>query len=88
MLTVLGALGLENDSSVNQCEQGVILAASYVGSGVELGATLANQYIASCNFLPAETLNAKALGNRIATVAGTTACFLMCHLPVTSLLSR
>ena len=88
MLAVLGALGLKHDLSVNQCEKGVVLAAADIGTGVELGSTLANQDITGVDFLTAKALNAQTLGNRIATIAGTTACFLMCHCLITSLLSR
>jgi hypothetical protein len=88
MLAVLGALGFENHGAIDQCEQGVILAAANIGAGVELGATLTNQDVASQNFLTTETLNAKALGYGIATVSRTTTSFLMCHLPVTSLIKR
>lgn len=84
MLAVLGALGLKHDLAVNQCEQGVILAAANVGTGVELGATLANQDIAGIHFLAAKAFDAKTLGNRIATVSCTTACFFMCHFTITS----
>jgi hypothetical protein len=88
MLAVLGSLGLKDHRAVNQCKQGVVFATTNIGSGVEASAALANQDVAGRDFLSTKALNAKALGYGIATVAGTTACFLMCHCLVTSLLSR
>jgi hypothetical protein len=57
----------------------VITAAANIFTGVKLGATLANDDVSRQNFLSAEFLYAKSFGLGIASVTGTTACFLMCH---------
>jgi hypothetical protein len=62
-----------------QCEQGVILAAPNVVSGVKVGSTLANNNFARINFLATETLHAEALGITVASVTGAGCTLLMCH---------
>jgi hypothetical protein len=71
--------GAELNNSGGQCEQGVILAASNVVSGVKVGSTLANDYFAGINFLTTETLYAEALGITVASVTGAGCTLLMCH---------
>src|SRR5690606_8775481 len=53
---------------------------SHVVAGVHLRAALADQNASGGNHLTAEALDAQTLGLRIAAVAGTAACFLVCHL--------
>jgi hypothetical protein len=65
--------------AVRSGKQGVILAAPNVITGVNLGASLANNDATCGNFLSAKNFNAKAFAFGIATVAGTTACFFVCH---------
>ena len=60
-------------------KQGVVTATADVVTGVELGATLAHDDVASLDQLAVVALHAKAFTFRIATVASTTACFLMSH---------
>jgi hypothetical protein len=73
------ASGTELNNSGGQCEQGVVLAASNVVSGVKVGSTLANDDFAGINFLATETLHAKALGITVASVTGAGCTLLMCH---------
>ena len=76
---VIGLLA-EHNCTVNQCEQGVILADSDVVAGVMLGSTLTYDDIAGDDFLTAEDLDAKALAMGFASVLGTTDAFLVCHV--------
>ncbi len=46
---------------------------------MELGAELAHDDVAGKNVLAAESLDAPALPRTVAAVAGTAACFFMCH---------
>jgi len=61
-------------------EQGVVLAASHVVAGVEVGAALANDDLAGVDFLAAETLHAQALGIGVAAVTGTGNALFGCHV--------
>jgi len=57
----------------------VIAAHSDVLAGVKLRAALADQY-ASCGYdLAAIAFDSETLGFRVASIAGTPACFLVCH---------
>ena len=60
--TVVAALDLELNLAVGFCVQGVILAASNVITGVELGAALTHQDISWNDNLATEFLDAKAFG--------------------------
>src|SRR5690606_824090 len=60
---VLWAFYLELHGAMGFREQGMILAQPYVFAGVETGATLTYQNVASQYFLTAVTLHAKAFGN-------------------------
>jgi hypothetical protein len=73
------AFAVEDDLAVDEREQGVIFALADTFAGVELGAQLANDDVASDNFLAAETLDAAALTVGIATVAAGALTFFMCH---------
>ena len=55
-------LALELDGTVNQGEQGVILADAHVDTGMDVGASLANQNVAGQNGLTVGTLHAQTLG--------------------------
>ena len=76
-LTAILALALELDSTVNQSEQGVILADTNVDTGMDVGASLANQDVASQNELTVSTLNAQTLRLGITTVLGRTAALVV-----------
>ena len=62
-----------------QSEQGVVLAATHVLTGMEVSATLTNQDVARTDEFASKALTTKALSLRIATVADGTLTFLMCH---------
>ena len=79
MNLALHAVG-ELQSAVAQSEQGVVLAAANVLTGVDVGATLANQDFARANDLAGKTLAAQTLGVGIAAVSGGAKTFFMCHL--------
>ena len=76
-LTAILALALELDSTVNQSEQGVILADTYIDTGMDVGASLANQNVAGQNELTVCTLNAQALSLGITAVLGGTAALVV-----------
>src|SRR5687767_14908206 len=73
---------VEGNPAVRLGEQGMILADTDIGAGVELGAALADQNVAGDHDLLAELLHAQPLAGGIAAVARTAACFLMCHCVV------
>ena len=72
-------LAVEEYAAINQGEDGVVAAHAYALTGVELGATLANDDVAGDNSLATELLHAEALAAGIATVTNGTLTFLMCH---------
>ena len=76
-LTAILALALELDGTVNQSEQGVILADTNVGAGMDVGASLANQDVASQDELTVSTLAAQSLGLGITAVLGGTAALVV-----------
>jgi hypothetical protein len=57
----------------------MVSADTHILARVETGTTLANEDISGYRLLASEELHTKALAFRIATVAGTTTCFLVCH---------
>ena len=69
----------ELDLTVRECEQRVVLADAHVLARVEVGATLANQNVASHDGFAAELLHTEVLEIRIATVARAGSALLMCH---------
>ena len=83
LLSVNGALptvlahALKLDGAVNQGEQGIILADTNVGAGMDVGASLANQDVASQNELTVSTLAAQTLGLGITAVLGGTAALVV-----------
>ena len=76
-LTAILALALELDGTVNQSEQGVILADTNVDTGMDVGTSLANQNVAGQNKLPVSTLDAQALCLGITAVLGGTAALVV-----------
>jgi len=63
-----------------QCEQGVVAATANARTGVEVGSTLANDDLASGNYLTTETLDAQVLSVGVTTVASGTRAFFVCHV--------
>src|SRR5699024_2924371 len=80
------ALDSELNCTCFESEQGVVAAASNVLTWVELGAALTNDDLAGLNLLTTETLDAKTLSLRVATVGSAGSTLLRCH--VVSLLLR
>ena len=76
-LTAILTLALELDGTVNQSKQGVILADTNVDTGMDVGASLANQDIASQNELTVCTLDAQALSLGVTAVLGGTAALMV-----------
>jgi hypothetical protein len=81
-LSALRTLLLKLNMPVFFCEQCVIPADANIDARMKTRAALANNDIARNNFLAAVNFHAQAFTFRIATVLGTTACFLMCHCTV------
>src|ERR1043165_1726086 len=71
--------GLERDSAVAECKQGMVLAHADAFARIEFGAALAHDHIAARHGFAAEQLDAQHLGIGVATVARGTAGFLMRH---------
>src|SRR5690349_3156121 len=65
--------------TLDQGEQGVVLADADIGAGMELRAALTDDDVAGDDALTTELLDAKTTAGAIATVAGATACLFMCH---------
>jgi hypothetical protein len=70
---------LELNYTVNESEERVITASTYVVTSVIRASTLTNENISRTNNLSAVLLNAKALALTVSTVSGTSYRFLMCH---------
>src|SRR3990170_428098 len=70
----------EGDTAVGKRKEGVVLADADVVAGVPARAALAHDNVAGAGRLAAEQFDAEALALAVAAVAGTAACFLMCHL--------
>src|SRR6185369_10234103 len=71
--------GLERDSAVAECKQGMVLAHADAFARIEFGAALAHDHIAARHGFAAEQLDAQHFGIGVATVARGTAGFLMRH---------
>ena len=71
------ALALELDGAVNQSEQGIILTNANVDTGMDMGASLANQNVASQNELTVSALYTQTLGLGITAVLGGTAALVV-----------
>ena len=76
LLAVL-AQTLEADNAVRLGEQGVVGTLAHVGAGVDVGAALTHQNVASQHELPVSALGAKALGLGITAVLGGAHTFFM-----------
>ena len=70
------AHALELDLAVNQRKQGVVAADPDVVTGMDVGASLANQNVAGQNELTVSPLDAKSLGLGITAVLGGAAALL------------
>src|SRR5688572_6434803 len=73
-------LRLELHLAVGLGEDRVVLAHAGIDARVELAAALPHDDVPRNHVLAAEVLDAEALGGRVAAVAGTATCFLMCHV--------
>jgi hypothetical protein len=73
------AFTLKGYNPINEGKQRVITAAAHINTRMHLGASLADQNVASPNDLPTEALNAESLSIRVPTVPSTTCSFLMSH---------
>lgn len=78
--TLAGAAANEFDLAVGDGEQRVVSADADILAGVNARAALAYQNMAGLDGLAAEALYAQTLALRIAAVARTAACFLVCHI--------
>ena len=76
-LTAILTLALELDGTVDQSEQGVILADADIDTGMDVGASLADQDVAGQNELTVSTLDAQALGLGVTAVLGGTAALMV-----------
>jgi len=76
-LLLILALVLKAHDAVYLCKQGIIAADANVNTGMNLGASLANQDVAGEYELTVSTLRAKTLGFAIATVTRRTKALLM-----------
>jgi len=70
---------VELDRAILEGKEGPIAAGADVLASVQLGAALTDDDIASNDLLAAKDLNAEALAVAVATVAGGSLSFLMCH---------
>jgi len=68
------------NSASSQRKQGVILTASDVVTGMEVGTALANNDFTGVDKLTTESLYTKTLRVGVATVTGARRTFLMCHV--------
>ena len=76
---MLGAPG-ELNLALDEREEGVVLATTDVLAGVDMGAVLADENLAGLHGLTVITLGAQTLAARVATVAGGTETFFVCHV--------
>ena len=72
---MIGTLKL--DGAVNLGEQGVVLTDAHIDTGMDVGASLANQNVAGQNELTVGTLHAQTLGLGITAVLGGTAALVV-----------
>lgn len=66
-------------------EQGVVITATHVIAGVEVGAALADDDLTGVDELTTETLHTEALRVGVTAVAGGTQTLLVCHVRLLSL---
>ena len=70
----------EGNRAVNQCEERVILADTYVLARIVDSTSLANDDVASFSELTTEKFDAESLAFRLAAVLRTTYTFFVCHV--------
>lgn len=73
------ALAREDDRTIDQCIEGMVLADTNPYTWVMLRTTLADDDIPSLSVLTTEELYPKSLTFRFASVLGATYTFFMCH---------
>lgn len=66
-------------------EQGVVVTATHIVAGVEVGTALANDDLTGVDELTTETLDTEALRVGVTAVAGGTQTLLVCHVRLLSL---
>ena len=71
---------MEQYSTFSLCEQGIIGAKTYVLTRVELCSMLTYEDFSGLYQLATKALHTQSLGIGVATIAGASATFLMCHL--------
>ena len=76
---MLEALG-ELDLTLDEREEGVVLATADVLAGVDVSAVLADENLAGLHGLTVKTLGAQTLAAGVATIAGGTETFFVCHV--------
>jgi hypothetical protein len=69
----------EDNLTIDESEESVVFTDSNILTLFERRAALTNDNVASYDAFATKTFNAKTTTCGIATVAGTTACFFMCH---------
>jgi hypothetical protein len=69
----------ENNATIHQGEQGVVLANPYIATGMMSSTALADDDIAAVGQLSTKNLDAQAFTFRFAAVFGGSYTFLMCH---------
>jgi hypothetical protein len=79
LLTLLWATSEKLHFAIGRRKQGVIFTDSNVGTGVKSRAALTNNNAACRHFLTTKNLDAKTFTFGVASVAGTSPCFLVCH---------
>ena len=68
------------NGTVNEREEGIVLAAAHILTGVDVRATLADENRARSDGLATEALAAKTLTAGIAAITGGTESFFVCHV--------
>ena len=79
---------LEADGTVRKSEQRVVLAATDILTGMDMGATLSDKNVAGNDTLAVGLLHTKTLGLAVTTVLGGTNALLMCKKLQTELQHR
>ena len=69
---------LETNHTVSECEKGIVLTATYVLTGVDMGSALSDNDIAGNYVCAVCLLNAETLGFAVTTVLGRTDTLFMC----------
>ena len=71
-------LCLKTANAVDLCIEGIVLADTDVGTGMEMGAALPDENVTGKHELTIGTLGPQALGLTLTTVTGATDALLMC----------